>query len=277
MKTRERYRGLDALQPMTGVAHDLFDLNFNFALRYLKNLTVAEIEALHQGGIAIGLIFEQGAGDALKGASQGRRDGELACQQALELGVPLGQVIFATVDTDVTSAQLTAVRGYLSAFGNALGISYRLGVYACGTVLDNVEDAVPWLAGATGWSGSKTFDDWVIKQGPTISGGTWEGESWPNIGFPYDPNLATDLDWSWRPGRPPQPQPKPPAMPVLKKGDQGEAVWVLQAALNGHPMAIDGDFGQATDYAVRAFQTASGLTVDGVVGPQTWAALRRQS
>jgi peptidoglycan hydrolase-like protein with peptidoglycan-binding domain len=36
---------------------------------------------------------------------------------------------------------------------------------------------------------------------------------------------------------------------------------------------IDGAFGARTEAAVRAFQQGEGLGVDGVVGPDTWAAL----
>ena len=63
--------------------------------------------------------------------------------------------------------------------------------------------------------------------------------------------------------------------PELRKGAQGKAVSRLQRALSaaGHAVRADGDFGAATAQAVRAFQTAHGLHVDGVVGAATWAAL----
>ena len=57
---------------------------------------------------------------------------------------------------------------------------------------------------------------------------------------------------------------------VLRLGDRGEAVSRLQQALGLRP---DGSFGQLTDQAVREFQRARGLPVDGVVGARTWAVL----
>ena len=49
----------------------------------------------------------------------------------------------------------------------------------------------------------------------------------------------------------------------------------IQVALKGAGISvkIDGVYGSATRTAVRTFQSKKGLTVDGVVGPQTWAAM----
>jgi peptidoglycan hydrolase-like protein with peptidoglycan-binding domain len=65
--------------------------------------------------------------------------------------------------------------------------------------------------------------------------------------------------------------------PQLQSGSSDEE-WVkyLQQLLElaGHsPGAADGDFGPATEAAVRAFQQGQGLAVDGVVGSNTWDAL----
>src|SRR4051794_13165131 len=63
------------------------------------------------------------------------------------------------------------------------------------------------------------------------------------------------------------------AEPVLKKGSTDAAVRDLQDALKvlGHdPGPIDGAFGAKTESAVKAFQQARGITVDGIVGRVTW-------
>ncbi len=65
---------------------------------------------------------------------------------------------------------------------------------------------------------------------------------------------------------------------VLKKGSEGEQVKNLQRLLvaKGHKLekyGVDGDFGNETDAAVRAFQKANKLTIDGIVGQQTWNKL----
>lgn len=64
-------------------------------------------------------------------------------------------------------------------------------------------------------------------------------------------------------------------VPVLRKGDTGLAVKILQQLLrqNAYNIAVDGDFGPNTFDAVENFQGFTGLAVDGIVGPLTWGAL----
>lgn len=57
---------------------------------------------------------------------------------------------------------------------------------------------------------------------------------------------------------------------LLRRGSRGPEVATLQLKLNLIP---DGIFGPLTEEAVRAFQTAHGLTADGIVGNLTRKAL----
>ena len=65
--------------------------------------------------------------------------------------------------------------------------------------------------------------------------------------------------------------------PVVRQGDDGHPVLTLQELLraHGHAIAVDGDFGPQTATAVRAVQTAAGLTADGIVGKLTWPKVIR--
>ena len=97
-------------------------------------------------------------------------------------------------------------------------------------------------------------------------------DSWRRVGFP-------------RPEGPPPPPPPPPPipevfvpvpLPILRIGHRGGAVKSLQALLNtkaGQGLVVDGAFGPATDRAVRNVQSYFGLSVDGIVGRDTWGVL----
>lgn len=75
---------------------------------------------------------------------------------------------------------------------------------------------------------------------------------------------------------------------ILKKGDKGgekaAQIFAVQSILkckgykgeNGKVLALDSSFGGNTEYAVKAFQAAEGLAVDGVVGAKTWDALLKK-
>lgn len=66
------------------------------------------------------------------------------------------------------------------------------------------------------------------------------------------------------------------AHPVLRRGDTGQDVTILQNELveAGFKVLPDGDFGEITEQAVKTFQASQGLKSDGVVGRDTWDALR---
>lgn len=67
-----------------------------------------------------------------------------------------------------------------------------------------------------------------------------------------------------------------PSSEVLRRGSESSAVLFLQRLLLSYLYPItnlDGDFGPETERVVRAFQTENGLSVDGIVGRNTWQAL----
>jgi peptidoglycan hydrolase-like protein with peptidoglycan-binding domain len=61
----------------------------------------------------------------------------------------------------------------------------------------------------------------------------------------------------------------------LRNGMRGATVRQaqLQLSLKGYFLTADGIFGNKTEAAARSYQAAHGLTVDGIIGPATWAKL----
>ncbi|NWD44439.1 N-acetylmuramidase domain-containing protein [Pseudomonas yamanorum] len=64
-------------------------------------------------------------------------------------------------------------------------------------------------------------------------------------------------------------------MTTLRHGDRSQAVLMLQKNLNKHGASLvpDGDYGDATEAAVRAYQVKVGLVADGVAGNKTQTSL----
>lgn len=71
------------------------------------------------------------------------------------------------------------------------------------------------------------------------------------------------------------------AIVAVRRGSSGAAVRAVQeefafrnlSGIPGSGLAIDGVFGPKTDAAVRGFQQALSIAVDGIVGAVTWRAL----
>ena len=65
-------------------------------------------------------------------------------------------------------------------------------------------------------------------------------------------------------------------METLRNGSKGTQVKVLQWLLKDlglYTLNVDGKFGSKTEQAVKAYQKANALYVDGIVGKKTWTKL----
>lgn len=94
-------------------------------------------------------------------------------------------------------------------------------------------------------------------------GGDWTNfRDYPHLDLQRGMSLA-----NLRAGRLPS-LPSVPSRPYLGQGDTGVDVTAMQSALvkYGFTTDADGSFGQGTESALRAFQAANGLTVDGLYG-----------
>ena len=72
-------------------------------------------------------------------------------------------------------------------------------------------------------------------------------------------------------------EPIPSKYPILRKGAKGDAVVRLQTRLRSIGLLqapADGDFGAATELALKAAQQKYNIESDGVVGEATWRALK---
>lgn len=70
-----------------------------------------------------------------------------------------------------------------------------------------------------------------------------------------------------------------PPLSTIRLGSRGEDARILQSALNQMgfgPIAADGVFGRKSDAALRKFQTAMGLSVDGICGRNTWKIIAKK-
>src|ERR1700761_2305271 len=73
-----------------------------------------------------------------------------------------------------------------------------------------------------------------------------------------------------------QPEATMATPPTIEEGSTGDTVRWAQYLLTRITLSytqIDGTFGSVTKTAVEKFQTEKKLSVDGIVGPKTWAAL----
>lgn len=122
------------------------------------------------------------------------------------------------------------------------------------------------------WTDDKGFGPW---QGCQIF--QYSSKGWlPGYAGDLDLDKAYITPDQWRQYASGTTNPQAIGKPLLRKGDRNEYVYHWQKFLNinGFPCgAEDGIFGPKTEKAVKQYQMAHGLTVDGIIGPQTWSSI----
>lgn len=184
-------------------AIELVKLGFTFVGRYCvpmsgsltyKAMTLDEANEIRSAGLAIMPIWETTAERAKTGYSGGVADGIAAEKRAKELGIPVGTVIYFTVDYNAPESDFISIEQYFRAAKWNVG-AYKLGIYAPSNVLRSIGSICDkrWLMYA--WNcGNAQYD---VKQ--THYQGNKEalavGEA---VGFAVDLDEAKSLDGMWR-------------------------------------------------------------------------------
>jgi hypothetical protein len=223
---------------------ELKSLNILAAGRYMtgssKYLTKAEVNLCRDNAFGLFPIHE-GMGDRAtfaQGALRGHADGLAAGQAAQTLGFPPGLSIFSSVDYGAAANDIQLILAYEAGFISGCQ-PYAQGIYADGTIAAAEPTGTKiFLAGAGSWPGTANFLAYgraSLAQHPPakLSDGT-----------EYDPVDVYDDSVIWWPGGKPQQQSQSKPDPQI--------------------------FMPTT---VQGLQAALGVTIDGIRGPQTQAAL----
>ncbi len=197
-------RTIDVAMNVSGFADQLHHAGVRTVIRYYnhrnssvlptKRLDPPEAEVLADAGLNLMTVFQQrgGAGGHIEDldAESGSADATRALELAAALGQPEGSAIYFAVDHDFyKQSELNSIRPYFERVREVLGNRYRVGCYGSGTVGGTMQRAglvdLIWLAGATGWSGTKDMlqtDAWALFQKDLH-------KTWPGGGFSYDGNV----------------------------------------------------------------------------------------
>ncbi|MEQ1951126.1 TIGR02594 family protein [Mesorhizobium sp. CN2-181] len=159
-----------------------------------KRIEPAEAEAITEAGMSLAVVFQQRGGaeghiedlDRENGLADARRALELAQQ----LGQPHGSAIYFAVDHDYfRNSEIARITPYFQAVRETVNGAFRVGCYGSGTVGGAMVRAgfvdLIWLAGATGWSGTRDMletDAWALFQKEL-------DKTWPGGEFTYDGNV----------------------------------------------------------------------------------------
>ena len=157
-----------------------------FVMRYAsrtaaKNLTAAELTSIRSNGLKVGLFWQEGKTQMLRGAAGGTQDAKEADAFGKSLGLAGMPFVFAC-DFDPVASQWPAIDAYMNAVKAYLGLA-RTGGYGGQAFIKRQFDAGRMKYGVQtyAWSGSPTVWDSraqlrQVKNDQTVCGGKidWE-------------------------------------------------------------------------------------------------------
>lgn len=185
-----------------------------------KNLSAAERDGLFRAGIAVALVWENAADDALHpeyAADQARA----AVAQAQALGYPRGAGLYNACDFDVTAGQWNnACRAYYQTWAQAVrAAGYRSGIYGPYDALDwafrDGSVDLGWQCTASyAWSQGRSatphprasvnqyrvdtsyagISDIDLNSTTTADWGQWLPGTWPATNAPEEDSMHIDLE-----------------------------------------------------------------------------------
>jgi hypothetical protein len=195
-------KGFDSDRDCGKLISKIVAAKVDFVVRYYshsssKNLSFSEAKILSTAGVNIVTVWES-AGDhaGFFTRAQGVDDATSAHSMAIAIGQPAGTPIYFAVDFDATQGELNAgiipyFQGVAAGMGTISGGGpppYTAGVYGSGLVCSSLFSrglvTHTWLSMSTGFAGSKTYNDWNIRQ-------HLEADPF-SFGFNIDPDEAKD-------------------------------------------------------------------------------------
>lgn len=181
--------------PATLKAH-----GFAFVIGYVsedttgKNITRAQIDALHAAQLDVAFVYEYAPDAALLGSLRGTRNAATAVHNAAGLGVPTGTCIYFAVDFNATGTQLITISDYIRAARNmCLSFGYKTGVYAEYEVVKYLLDHgyVDYAWQTYAWSNGKWDPRAVLRQ---THNGEHVGRAVVDLDYAQNPEFG---QWRW--------------------------------------------------------------------------------
>lgn len=227
--------------------------------RYLgtdgRCITLDELNDYLSNEVSVWFIKENRADGMLYGYGQGVNDATAAQGQLDILGQSNAAVYF-TADFNALPSQFATLDTYLAGVASVIPVT-RIGIYAGIDYMNHAANLATYR-----WkTASSSFDH---GQTPTVTIHliqTLDAVPIPNTD--YDVIVEAEHGQVGAIGS---------TTPAQAPSD---AVKAIQTALNAHgySLDVDGIQGPLTNAAIRDYQSKNGLTVDGIVGPNTWASL----